>query len=229
MRMSALALVAPILLAAPARARAAEVVDVPAFQAIELNDGGHVTVRHGATQRVTLIEGSRQYTRFVMRDHTLRIENCYVHCPRGYRLQVEIVTPSVLGLAVNDGGMVRAEGAFQEQDSVAAAVSDGGIVDARAIPGRSVAAAVSSGGRVLVTARANLAAHVQHGGIVTFWGDPRNIAKAVSDGGAITRGAPGDANKPLSGLSPRAEAAPPPVPPVPPVPPMGEGDEDEDD
>jgi Putative auto-transporter adhesin, head GIN domain len=228
MRVSALALVAPILLAASAAASAGETVAVPAFKAVELNDGGHVTVRHGATQRVTLVEGSLQYTRFVMKDHTLRIESCFVrHCPRDYRIKVEIVTPSVLGLAVNDGGILRAEGAFPEQDSVAAAVSDGGIVDARAIPAKSVAAAVSDGGRVMVNARTNLAVHIEDGGAVTFWGSPTNIVKSIQDGGAVMRGAPGDINKPLAALSPRAEAPPPPVPPVPPVPPMGDGDEDE--
>jgi hypothetical protein len=227
MRMLAFVLATSAIAALPVAADTAETVAVPAFKAVELNDGGHVTVRHGATQRVTLIEGSLQYTRFVMRDHTLRIENCYVRCPRDYRLRIEIVTPSVLGLAVNDGGIVRAEGAFPEQDSVAAAVSDGGIVDARAVPAKSVAAAISDGGRVLVTARTNLAAHIQDGGHITYWGNPQNVAKAISDGGAVTRGAPADINKPLAALSPRAEAAPAPVPPVPPVPPMGNGDEDD--
>jgi hypothetical protein len=213
----------------PAGTNAAETVSVPAFKAVQLDDGGHVTVRHGATQRVTLIQGSLQYTRFVMRDHTLVIDNCFVRCPRDYRLEVEIVTPSILGLAVNDGGIVRAEGAFPVQDSVAAAVADGGIVDARAIPGASVAAAVSEGGRVLVTARTNLAVSIRNGGAVTYWGSPQNIVKSIHDGGAVMRGAPGDAGKPLSALQPREQAPQPPVPPVAPVPDLDDGDDGDDD
>lgn len=230
MRFAYFALVATAaIVAAPAAASAAQVVSVPAFKALELNDGGHVTVRHGAMQRVTLIEGSLQYTRFVLREHTLHIENCYVRCPRNYRLRVEIVTPSVLGLAVNDGGMMSAEGSFPLQDSVAAAVSDGGIVDARAIPAKNVAAAVNDGGIVLVTAKTNIAAHIRDGGRVTFWGDPTNIVKSIEDGGVVSRGTAGDAGKPFAALSQRdGGVAPPPVPPVPPIPPvLDDPDEDE--
>jgi hypothetical protein len=215
----------------PAGANAAETVDVPAFKAVELDDGGHVTVRYGATQRVTLVEGSLQYTRFVMRDHTLRIDNCYVKCPRNYRLRVEVVTPSVLGLAVNDGGIMRAEGNFPAQDSVAAAVHDGGVVDARALRGNSVAAAVSDGGIVLVHARTNLAVAIRDGGRVTYWGDPQNIVRSIHDGGAVGRGAPGDLNKPLSHIRPHTDAPPPmaAVPAVPPVPDMPDWEDGDDD
>jgi hypothetical protein len=216
-----------IVILIPASAHAAETVNVAAFKAVELNEGGHVTVRHGAQQRVTLVEGSLQYTRFVTRDHTLRIENCYVKCPRDYRLRVEIVTPSIIGLAVNDGGIVRAERGFPEQDSVAAAVSDGGIVDARAVPGRSVAAAVADGGVVLVTARLNIATSIRDGGRITFWGNPANIVKSIHDGGAVTRGAPGDINKPLSATG-HGVAAPPPIPPIPSVPHIHDDGDDDD-
>jgi hypothetical protein len=212
----------------PAGANAAEAISVPAFKAVELDDGGHVTVRRGANQRVTMVDGSLQYTRFFVRDNTLHIDNCYVKCPRNYRLRVEIETPSITALAVNDGGILTAAPGFPAQQSFAGAVNDGGVVDARALSADNVAGAVNDGGIVLVHVRKNLAATIRDGGRVTYWGDPQNIVRSIHDGGAIGRGAPGDLNKPLAQVGPQVHA-PPPVPPVPPVPNIHEDDEDDSD
>jgi len=231
MRVSYLLVLAALTAAAPAAA--AETVPVAPFKAVELRDGGQVVVRAGAAQRVTIVEGSSRYTRFSVRDGKLLIENCPAHCAREYKLRVEIVTPSIAALAVSDGGSVRTEGAFPVQNAVAAAVREGGIVDARSLPATTVAAAVMSGGRVLVTARTNLVASVNSGGHIMYWGDPSSVTKAIHDGGAVSRGAPGDLRKPVSDFGPRPPAPVSAVPAVPPVPDIEDaddtGDDDEDD
>lgn len=226
MRVSYLAFAA--LMTVPSAVSAAETVNVPAFRGIELSNGGEVVVRRGAVQRITIVEGSTRNARFTVRDSKLSIVNCPNRCTERHRLRVEITTPSILAVAVSNGGMLRAEG-FPVQDSVAAAVDNGGVVDARALPGVSVAAAVSNGGRVLVTARTNLAASVKNGGIVTYWGDPSSIAKSSSNGGAITRGTLADARRPVSDMAPRPPAPPQAIPAVPPVPDVNDPDEDDMD
>ena len=79
-----------------ARAAAAEVVPVPQFRSVELRGGGSVTVVPGPVQRVTIVEGSSQFTHMrVERDGQLRIDTCDERCPPVYRLRVEIQSPNV--------------------------------------------------------------------------------------------------------------------------------------
>jgi Putative auto-transporter adhesin, head GIN domain len=228
---------AALLLIAPASA--AETVVLAPFHAVGLEGGGQVVVHAGAVQRVTVIDGSARYTRFTVRDGGLRIENCPAgtHCPMVYKLQVEITVPVLTALAVSGGGSLRADGGFPQQQSLAAAVNQGGIVDMRAVPGRNVSAAVNEGGRVLVTANASLTAAVHSGGSIAYWGEPSSVTKAVHDGGSITRGASGDAHRPASELGPRPPHPVAALPAVAPVPPDaddegmadGDGDSDEND
>lgn len=192
------------VLSIPAAAMAAEVVNVPQFRSIALHDGGTVVVRPGTTQRVTLIEGTRNDTQFSVRNGTLMIENCtrpipniIQRCPPNYHLRVEIVTPPLQAMAVSDGGILRTEGTFAPQEKLAASVHDGGMLDIRSHPANDVAAAVHDGGRVWLTARSSVAASVRDGGHITYWGDPASVAKSVHDGGAVSRGDPADADTPL--------------------------------
>src|SRR4051794_41182646 len=91
-------------LAASAPALAVEPVAVPAFRAIQLHGGGIVTITPAPVQRVTLLEGSTQFTRVqVDREGKLRIDTCNEQCPRNYRLRVQIETPRIMGLGVNGG------------------------------------------------------------------------------------------------------------------------------
>ena len=68
-------LVAVAVIAFASPAFAVEVVPVPQFRSVELRGGGVVTVVPGPAERVTIIEGSSQYTRMrVERDGSPPLE-----------------------------------------------------------------------------------------------------------------------------------------------------------
>src|SRR3954468_1763826 len=136
---------AALALAAPALA--AEVVPVPQFRAVELRGGGGVTVLPSPVERVAIIEGSSQFTRIrVDGNGKLQIDTCAERCPINYRLRVEIRSPSVPTLAVRGGGVITTGAGFAHQGGLVAAVSGGGVIDARAVPAETATAAVSGGG-----------------------------------------------------------------------------------
>jgi hypothetical protein len=168
-------------------------VALPRFEGIELKGGGSVGIRHGAVQRVTLVEGSTSQTgvRVESRGRNghgrLVVEACRERCPRDYRLRVEIVTPDLSAVAVNGGGRIDVVSGFAPRRNVAAAVNGGGQIDLRALPARDVAAAVNGCGELRVTATGSLAASINGGGAILYWGDPR-VATAIRGGGAVTRG-----------------------------------------
>src|ERR1700755_2950060 len=109
MRLILTFLVAAVALAAPTFA--AEVVSVPQFRAIELRGGGAVSVAPGPVQRVSIIEGSSQFTHMrVEREGQLRIDTCDERCPPQYRLRVEIQSPFVPDLGVSGGGAIATQG-----------------------------------------------------------------------------------------------------------------------
>ena len=136
-------------LAASAPALALENVPVPGFRSVQLRGGGEITVRPGPVQRVTIVEGSRQFTTFrVERNGQLRIDACNYRCPRHYRLRIEIQSPRVPDLAVSGGGAIRAAGGFSATAHLSAAVNGGGSIDASAVDAANVSAAVNGGGEV---------------------------------------------------------------------------------
>ena len=173
------------IFAASAPALAVENIAVSSFRSIQLRGGGEVTVRPGPVQRVTITDGSSQFTRFrVDGAGQLRIDVCDNRCPRHYRLRVEIQSPRVPGLAVNGGGVIRASGAT---DHLATAVNGGGSIDARAVAAASVTAAVNGGGRIAVHPRRSLQAAVSGGGEVRYLGNPQ-VSMAVNGGGSVRPG-----------------------------------------
>ncbi|MFL6721141.1 MAG: GIN domain-containing protein [Sphingomonas sp.] len=177
---------AALALAAPALA--VETVGVPQFRSVELRGGGSVVVVAGPAQRVTILEGSSQFTRIqVERDGRLRIYTCNEQCPRTYHLRVEIQSPAVPDLAISGGGVITAQGGFRPQSHLATAVNGGGRIDARAVEAASVSAAVNGGGEALVRPRSSLSAAVNGGGAVRYWGNP-TVSMAVHGGGAVLRG-----------------------------------------
>ena len=187
MRSTFLLVTAGLTCAAPAVA--AEVVPVPQFRSVELRGGGSVTVVPGPIERVTILEGSSQFTHMrVEGDGRLRIDTCDERCPPAYRLRVEIQSPNAPDLAVSGGGSIMAQAGFRAQPHFAAAVNGGGHVDARALDAASVSAAVNGGGEVLVHARASLAGAVNGGGHIRYWGSPA-VTSAVHGGGSISPGA----------------------------------------
>ena len=195
---------------------AATVIPVASFDSIALSDGGRVVVRYGPVQRVTMIQGDPQFTRVRVDDQRLVIDNAEGRCPRGYKLEIEVVTPQLSALSVSNGGTVQTAGAFPGVASLALAVEQGGTIDARSIVADRVNAAVDQGGRILTTARNALRATVDSGGVITYWGDVRDVRETVDHGGVVSRGAARDATKALSDFGPDHVLQIPPVPPVPP-------------
>ena len=201
---------------------AQNVIPVEQFRSVELHSGGNVIVRHGKTQRVTMLEGSLRYSRVRLAGgQRLVIEKCVQECPRNYQMQIEVITPEISAVSVSNGGTVQSRGAFPAQAAIEAAVAQGGTIDIRSIPADAVDASVDSGGRIFTHPRETLAATVFSGGAITYWGNAR-VEQSVRDGGFVAKGTPADAGKPLSELNPPLlDIAPiPPIPPIPPVPPI---------
>ena len=172
----------------PLTAQAAEVVPLAHFTKIALFGGGHVVLRHGARQQVTITTGSTQYTHFTQPNPgELQIDACNDECPHHYDLEIEIVSPDVDSVAVADGGEIVAKGDFPKRNIVNVGVRQGGAVDARALRGDLVNAAVNQGGSIKVAASGSLNAAVNQGGLIRYWGDPI-VNQAIHDGGSIQRG-----------------------------------------
>ena len=175
-------------LAASAPALSLENVPVPGFRSVQLRGGGEVTVRPGPVQRVTIVDGSSQFTSLrVERNGQLRIDACNYRCPPHYRLRIEIQSPRVLDLAVSGGGAIGAAGGFAATGHLSAAVNGGGSIDARAIDAVNVSAAVNGGGHISVRPRHTLSAAVNGGGEVRYFGNP-HVSMAVRGGGAVRPG-----------------------------------------
>jgi hypothetical protein len=172
------------LLSTPALA--AETVPLASFDSVGLSGGGHIVLKHGATQSVTLLKGSTQFTHFRVHGTSLEIEACNDSCPHDYDLEIEIVLPQVHGVAIQGGGAIVAEAGFPEQHGIDAAVSGGGAIDLRAIQASSVEAAVNGGGQIKVAAKDTLSAAVNGGGRIAYLGNPK-VSEAVSGGGSIDR------------------------------------------
>ena len=182
MRLILIAALAAAFAVTPAPAQTP--VAVPAFDSIELRGGGRVIVRHGPSQQLRLVRGNAGTTRFSVDDQgTLRIDACRRSC-RGYRLEVEIVTPDLDAAAIRGGGVIRAEGDFPDRGMLALAVSGGGMSDLIAVESGSVAAAVRGGGAIRTHARNSLMASISGGGSIAYLGDPR-VTSAINGGGAV--------------------------------------------
>ena len=181
--LAAFAIAAATLAALPAAAQTPLIV--PAFHSINLRGGGHVRVRHGARQSVTLVSGNTEMTRFsVRRDGKLEIDACVRSCSH-YDLEIEIVTPDLDGVGVEGGGSILAEGAFPDRDQLALGVDGGGRIDMTAIRARSVAAGIQGGGAILASARERLVAAIQGGGSVRYRGDP-HVTSGINGGGSVS-------------------------------------------
>ena len=209
--MRASILMVAALAALPAAAGAQAPTASSSFQSIELRGGGTVTVRHAPVRRVTVRSGGANRAIRYEGDK-LVIDRCRRPCPAGHRIEVEIATPRIAGLAVADGGLIQLVGGFPAQAEVAAAVHSGGTIDMRRLGAARVTAAVAQGGRILASAGRELTAAVLDGGIVTYWGNPK-VTSSVRRGGAVVRGASGDLLRPVGQLNPAMPA--PPAPPVP--------------
>jgi hypothetical protein len=176
-----------VALAAAAPALAAETIPVQPFRSVQLRGGGDVTIVPGPVQRVTILNGSSQFTTFrVRRDGQLEINACNARCPHQYNLRIQIESPRMPDVAINAGGTIIASRGFAPQREVAAAVMAGGTIDLRALSVDDVSAAVNSGGDIYVRPRVKLAAAVHAGGDIHYSGNPQ-VSMAVSGGGDVSR------------------------------------------
>jgi len=191
-----------IILVVAALVAAQTVVPVAQFRSIELHDGGHVTLRHGPTQTVTLLKGSTDCGQFTVSDGGwLVIDKYKGRCPRKYELEIEIITPYIAEILVADGGRIQSRGSFPRQADIKTVVRNGGTIDVRTIVTDRVTASVEEGGGIFVMPQTVLFASVVSGGQITYWGDAR-LESSVRHGGAITKGTADKTDKPLSELSP---------------------------
>lgn len=193
---------AAILPAATASSATAQPIALPKFEAVELKGGGgEVILRHGPSQRVTLLSGDPRITRLevppqivqrVGKDtitnggETLVINGCNGDCPRGYHPKIEVVSPHVSGIAASSGGKVIAVGGFPTQSSIGVAAMSGGEIDIRAMAVRSVGAHASGGGIIRTRPLANLGASAGAGGQIIYSGNPKTGVH-VDTGGSVTR------------------------------------------
>ena len=173
------------IIAASAPALALETVAVSGFNSVQLRGGGEVLVKRGPVQRVTILEGSSQFTHMrVVHDGQLRIDVCDNRCPQRYRLRVEIESPDMPDVAISGGGLIRALSGFAPQRELSAAVEGGGAIDVRTVQASDVSAAVNGGGQISVNPRDSLSAAVNGGGEVRYAGNP-NVSMAVHGGGLV--------------------------------------------
>lgn len=188
-------LIAGIFLLVPLPAQTP--IQVGPFNLIELPHGGHVVLQRAPTQRVSLVRGSLDYTRLAVTDGRLIIDKCFRKCPRGYRLELEILTPNVAGVSLANGGSVQTRGSFPRQSDLAVAVRHGGTIDVRSLVANRVTASVYHGGRILTVPQASLSARVTQGGVITYWGDGQ-VRQSTEHGGVVQRGSADEIDLPLS-------------------------------
>lgn len=173
-------------------------LQLPAFNSIDVPNGGHVVLRPAQRQSVRLLKGSLDYTRVGVTDGgVLVIDKCSVKCPRGYRLEVEVLVPNVSRISFANGGWIQSLGSFAGQSDLAARVSHGGTVDVRSMAADRVTATVEQGGRILTAPRGSLLATVTQGGAITYWGNPR-VQESVQHGGVVSKGSADELILPLS-------------------------------
>lgn len=172
-------------LAASAPALATETVAVSPFQSIELRGGGNVLLKRAPVQRVTITDGSSQFTSVkVLTRGRLRIDACNAQCPRNYHLSMLVESPTIPILAIEGGGKITAADGFAGQRQLVVAVNGGGIVDATKVEADNATAAVSGGGEIKLRALRALTAAINGGGLVRYWGNPR-VTTAIRGGGAV--------------------------------------------
>lgn len=175
-----------LLAAAAMPAGAATDLNLPRFEAVSLQGGGKVTLRHGPRQAVRILRGDAAVSRFEVEHKSLEIRACEGRCPSNYKLEVEITAPDIDAIAVTGGGMITLASGFPAKNSIALAVQGGGLIDAQPIEVRQVAASVQGGGAIRTWASKSLAASIRGGGAINYRGEP-SIATSVRGGGTVSR------------------------------------------
>lgn len=174
-------------LAASAPALAQQPIPLGHFDSVRLRGGGEITFVPSAVQRVVLLAGSADFTRFhVDRTGKLQIDACNDRCPRNYSLRIRIETPRIPNTAIDGGGAISAAPGFAPQGKLAVAINGGGTIDLRTVPVSNAQAAVNGGGEIKLQSRDLLTAAVSGGGAVHYWGNPQ-VMTAINGGGTVER------------------------------------------
>src|SRR5687767_14433236 len=168
-------------------------VEVAPFRSVELRHGGKAILRHGPTQRVTFLKGSRDCTQIsTASGDQLVIEKRKSKGDERCELEIEIITPELDRVTVAQGGTIQSRGTFPRQAEIGVTVDNGGTIDIRSMTAARVTASVVSGGRILAKPLTAMVASVVEGGNITYWGDAR-VTQSIQHGGVIERGTPSDA------------------------------------
>ena len=163
------------------------IVPTPAFNAFELRGMGHVIIRHGDVQRVTLLKGDSSVTQIHpdrSDSHRIIIDACRDDCPSNYDLLVEIVTPSIASVAIDGSGKIETQGEFPGADRLDAAINGSGSIDLRGIAAAKSDTAISGSGEIRVRTVHTLNAAISGSGEILYWGSP-TVSSSISGSGTI--------------------------------------------
>ncbi len=181
----------------PAQTQASGAIAVAPFNSIDVRNSGHIALRWAATPSVRFLKGGPDYTRVYVDRGVLVIDRCNPDCPDAYRLDMEVLMPSITSLSLANGGWIQSVGSFPRQDALDVTVRQGGTIDVRPMVVGKVNATVEQGGRILTVPQGLLDAKVRHGGVVMYWGNPR-VTRSIDQGGVVDKGPANELNVPLS-------------------------------
>jgi len=193
-----------------------QVNQLPSFNSVELRNGGRVTLRQGASQRVTILNGQPDCVRIAVERGNRLVIDHKGKCAGEGQLEVEVIVTSLDAVAVSNGGWLQSLDGFTNQRELAVAVNQGGMIDIRSMPVQNVTAAVIHGGRIFTRPQRNLVAAISDGGGITYWGEPA-VTSNISNGGAVMKGDPAEFDKPLRDSNYVLPPVRPALPPRPPV------------
>ena len=185
------------------------------FRSLELRNGTHAILRYGPAPRVTFLKGNPDDAKITVESgDRLVVDKGKSKRPRGYELEIEIVTPELASITLAHGGWIQSRGSFPRQAEIDVTVDNGGTIDIRSMSVASIKASVLSGGRIFAKPLTAIDASVVDGGNVTYWGDAR-VTQSIQHGGVVERGDPSEADTPFLESGPFIS----PVQPSPSVPP----------
>ena len=195
-------IVLPGILSVQAAAQS-EPMAVAPFRSLELRNGTHAILRYGPTPRVTFLKGNPDETQVtIVSGDRLVVDKRKRERPRGYELEIEIVTPELTSITLAHGGWIQSRGSFPQQAEIHVTVDNGGTIDIRSMSVASIKASVLSGGKIFAKPLTAIAASVVDGGNITYWGDAR-VTQSVQHGGVVERGDPSEADAPFLENVPR--------------------------
>ena len=162
-------------------------VKFASFSGISVHSGAHVILRHGTTQRVTVVKGDLGKADLHVSGNTLDISPCKAWCWHVGEFEVEVISPKIDNVVAHSGGALQASGEFPKQASLHLTAHSGGAIEARAIPADAVNALAHSGGAIQLKALSSLEAEANSGGTISYTGNPPHLSIQSNSGGSISK------------------------------------------